>query len=153
MAIAKVFKNHVANCRVSHPDGTIISFNHGKCITTHKKDIEYLQSLVDAGDTYVYVDPDEAEVDTEELSVEGRIAKLKREAIEEYKATLANMPASLGDSAPVTGNTLGMGTSGTVLNSLESNSATTAPGSSAPAENASIGAGVKVSVPAAPVTK
>ena len=87
--IAKVFKNRVPNCKVFHPKGRQITFVGGKHITQIKLDIDYLQSLVDEGDPHVYIDQDEFEVDTDELTVEGRVAKIKREAIEEFLAAQA----------------------------------------------------------------
>jgi hypothetical protein len=83
---AKIFRNHVHNCRVFHPDGRQIQFLAGKHVTTLSKDIDYLQSLVDAGDQYVYIDAKEFEVDVEELTPEGRLNKIKKQAIEEYLA-------------------------------------------------------------------
>lgn len=89
MAIAKVFKNQIQNCKVIHPDGRIILFFKGKHITTIKKDIDYLEELAQESGSYVFIDPEESEIDTEDMTEEGRIAKLKREAIEEYKAQQA----------------------------------------------------------------
>lgn len=117
--IAKVFKNYVPNSKVVTPEGRIILFIGGKHITQIKKDIEYLTDLVEAGDKYVYIDPNEAEVDTEELTVEGRTAKIKREAIAEYLAQQAR--AAEHNSTSEQGE-LGAGTSSTLVNSLASNS-------------------------------
>lgn len=150
MALAKVFKNHVPNCKVFTPTGVQIVFHHGKCITQFKHEIEYLQSLVDAGDPYVYVDPEESEVDTDELTAEGRMAKLKREAVEEYLAKVTNTPPSIGDTPEGAGNKLGMGTSATLLNAIASNS--NAPKVAAPTAPAGevkvIETGIKVEAPA-----
>lgn len=88
MAIAKVFKNRVLNCNVSTPEGRIITFIEGHHITTNKKDIEFLEKEITEGNnSFLYVDPDNLEVDTDELSEEGRIAKIKRLAVEEYIKT------------------------------------------------------------------
>lgn len=126
MALAKVFKNRVPNCRISHPDGTIITFNNGKCITTLQRDIDYLNKVVADGDTYVYIDPEESEVDTEELTTEGMHAKLKREAVEEYIAMM-NAPKLSGSNEEGSRTGINMGTSATVLNSVGSNSNAPAP--------------------------
>lgn len=128
MAMAKVYKNRVPNCKVFHPKGRQITFIGGKHITQVKTDIDYLQSLVDEGDPHVYVDPEEHEVDTEELTPEGRMAKIKREAIEEFlaaQAAAANHNSSSDQSKDVKA-----GTSAQLM-----------------AEH-SAGAGVKVSAPA-----
>jgi len=120
--IAKVFKNYVPNCKVFTPEGRQITFVNGSHITQIEKDIEYLQSCVDAGDQYVYIDPNEVEVNTEELTVEGRMAKLKREAVEEYLATVA--AASAQNSISVQSD-LGAGTSKDLVTSIASNGAAT----------------------------
>lgn len=142
MAIAKVFKNRVLNCRVIHPDGRIIIFDNGSHITVLKKDIDYLQSLVDEGDAYVYIDHNEVEVDTEELSIEGRINKLKREAVEEFLAA----QAVKADSTSDTSTELKPGSSATLLNAIASNSGNTG----APVASST---GVQVTLPAAPAVK
>lgn len=85
MAIAKVFKNRVLNCHVSTPEGRLITFVEGHHITTIQKDIDFLEKEIEEGNNpFLYVDPNELEVDTDELSEEGRIRKIKRQAIEEY---------------------------------------------------------------------
>lgn len=131
MPIAKVFKNQIQNCKVVHPDGRIIVFFKGKHITTIQKDIDYLEEMAQEQGSYVYIDPEESEVDTEELTEEGRIAKLKREAIEEYKAQQA---LAATHSSTSTANDLTPGTSKTVMPVM--------------AESIS---GVKVTAPSAPV--
>lgn len=118
MPIAKVFHNHVKNCQVSHPDGRVTTFNNGKHITTIEKDIEYLQSLVDANDDFVFVDPECLEVDTEELTPAGIINKLKREAVEEFLA--AQAAASATESTSDQGR-FNPGTSATLVNAVGSN--------------------------------
>lgn len=123
--IAKVFKNHVTNCKVFTPEGRQITFVNGSHITQIKKDIDYLQSCVDAGDQYIYIDPNEVEVNIEELTVEGRTAKLKREAVEEY---LAAQAAASAHSSTSTQGGLGAGTSKDLVTSIASNGpATVAP--------------------------
>lgn len=111
MALAKVFKNRVPNCKVFTPAGRQITFHHGKHITQIQKDIEYLESLVAENDAYVFIDPNEYEIDTEDLTPEGMIKKLKREAVEEYLA--AQAAASAQNSTSKQGE-LGAGTSKTV---------------------------------------
>ena len=112
MAIAKIFKNRIPNARVFHPDGRMVTFVSGKCITTVEKDIKYLQSLVDEGDAYVYIDPKEAEIDTEEMTEEGRLAKLKREAIAEF---LEAQKAAASHNSSSTQGGLNAGTSATLM--------------------------------------
>jgi hypothetical protein len=133
MAMAKVFHNSVPNCKVIHPDGRQIIFANGKCITTLKVDIDYLESLVAAGDQFVSVDPDCLEIDTEELTEAGRIKKLQNEAVEAYKAQVAAASALNSSSAQATG-VLPM-TSAQVVNAIESN------GGGTPAESKSTDAG------------
>lgn len=97
MAMAKVFKNRVLNCHVSTPEGRLITFVEGHHITTIQKDIDFLEKEIAEGNNdFLYVDPNELEVDTEELSEEGRINKIKRQAIEEY---LRNQKASSNSHA------------------------------------------------------
>jgi hypothetical protein len=107
MAIAKVFKNRIQNARVFDETGRMIIFYNGKHITTIKRDIDFLQKMVDEGDAYVFVDPKEVEVDTEDLTDEGRIAKLKREAIAEF---LASQKAAATHSSTSTEGKLNVGT-------------------------------------------
>lgn len=124
MAMAKVFKNRVPNCKVFHPNGRQITFIGGKHITQIEKDIKYLESLVAEGDPHVYIDPEEHEVDTEELTPEGRMAKIKREAIQEFlaeQARAANMVSNSVDKDKP--QALNAGTSATLVNAMESTSA------------------------------
>ena len=122
MAIAKVFKNRIPNCRAATPTGRIIIFTNGQHITTYQPDIDYLEGLVAEGSNpYIYIDEDEKTVDTDELSVEGRIKKLKREAVEEYLATVATASAST-EGTKQTGE-LGAGTSANLINAIQSNGA------------------------------
>jgi predicted HicB family RNase H-like nuclease len=107
MAIAKVFKNRIHNARVFDETGRMIIFYNGKHITTIQRDIDFLQKMVDDNDAYVFVDPNEVEVDTEELTEEGRIAKLKREAIAEF---LAAQAAAAKHSSTSTEGKLNVGT-------------------------------------------
>lgn len=122
MAMAKVFCNHVPNCKVFTPNGRQIMFINGKHITQFQPDIDYLQSLVDAGDDYVHVNQAELEVDTEELTVEGRIKKLKREAVEEYLATVA---AASGVQPGTQQAALNPGSSADLIAAVQSNGAAT----------------------------
>jgi len=121
MAMAKVFHNSVPNCKVIHPNGRQIIFANGKCITSIKVDIDYLESLVASGDQFISVDPNELEIDTEDLTEAGRIKKLQREAVEAYKAQVALASAQVSKSTENQG-VLPM-TSAQVVNSLESNGA------------------------------
>ncbi len=86
MALAKVFKNQLPNCKVLHPDGRLVVFFNGKHISTNQKDIDYLTQLSEEPGSYVFIDPEEHEIDTEDLTPAGRIAKLQREAVENYIA-------------------------------------------------------------------
>jgi len=141
MAIAKVFHNSVPNCKVVHPNGRQIIFANGKHITTLKIDIDYLESLVAAGDQYVSVDPNELEVDTDELTPEGRIAKLQREAVEAYKAQVALASAQESKSDQNQG-VLPM-TSAQIVNSIESNGAVPAAETKAVETAAPVTVGIK----------
>lgn len=155
MSLAKVFKNRVPNCKVFTPAGRQITFHNGKHITQIEGDIKYLEEVVANGDAYVYIDPEEVEVDTEDLTPEGMVRKLKREAIEEYLA--AQAAASALDSKSVQGD-LGAGTSKTVspVGVASNGAATVAPVKTVPVVEAETPAvaetGIKVSIPA-PVTK
>lgn len=123
MPLAKVFKNRVPNCKVFTPAGRQITFHNGKHITQIKQDIEYLEALVAGGDDYVFIDQNEYEIDTEDLTAEGMIKKLKREAVEEYLA--AQAAASAQNSTSQQGG-LGAGTSKTVTpQAVESNGSAT----------------------------
>lgn len=133
--MAKVFKNTVPNCKVFTPEGRQITFVHGKHITQIKKDIEYLNSIVEAGDQYVYIDPEESEVDVEELTAEGRMAKLKREAVEEYLATVAAATAKNSTSDQNIG--VMPGTSSQMVNAVESNGPATVKAPETKVESAS----------------
>ena len=155
MSLAKVFKNRVPNCKVFTPAGRQITFHNGKHITQIKGDIKYLEEVVANGDAYVYIDPAEVEVDTEELTPAGMVRKLKREAVEEYLATQAAASALNSVSEQ---KALGAGTSKTVSPiGIESNgAATVAPGKTATVEAetpAVAKTGIKVSIPATSATK
>jgi len=130
MALAKVFKNRVANCKVFTPEGRQITFVNHKHITTIEKDIKYLTELVEEGDAYVYIDQNEVEVDTEDLSPEGQIRKLKREAVEEYLAQQAR--AAQHESTSVQGQ-LNPGTTKTISPVMMESSSTSEAASIAPA--------------------
>lgn len=141
MAMAKVFHNSVPNCKVFHPNGRQITFANGKCITSIKLDIDYLELMVAEGDAYISIDPNEFEVDTDDLTEEGRVKKLQAEAVEAYKAQVAL--ASKQESTSNQHQGVLPVTSSMLINSVESNSNAPAP---APVETPA--PGVKVSTPA-----
>ena len=61
--------------------------------------------------SYVYIDPKESEIDTEELTPEGKLEKIKREAIAEF---LAAQAAAAGHNSSSEQKQLLPGTSATV---------------------------------------
>lgn len=142
MAMAKIFRNTVPNCNVIHPDGRIVTFHGGKHITSIAKDADFLQQLADANEAGVFIDANEFEVDTEELTPEGMLKKIKREAVEEFLAQ--QKLAAQHNSSSAQGNVLGAATSANIVNSLESNGEATVK-SAEPAPAAT--AGVKVTLP------
>lgn len=119
MPIVKVFKNHIKNCKVVTPTGRHLAFFNGKHLTSVEKDIEYLTEMSKEEGSYVYIDPKEPEIDTEELTEEGRIAKAKREAVEEFKKQQALAANHNSNSSP---SPLNVATSKTVTPALASNS-------------------------------
>lgn len=143
MSLAHVFYNQVKNCRVIHPDGRVITFTEGKCITQSQRDIDYLNKLVADGDDYVYVDPKELTVDTEDLTVEGYKRKIAREAVEAYKKEQA---ALVGRESFSQQGELGMGTTATLVAIVESNGAASITQETAKASEAPAPTGAKVNI-------
>jgi len=85
MAILKIFKNRILNCAYHFKDGTQASFLNGKFATDVKARIEELMNEVETNHPHIYIDPNEAEVDSEALSP---MEVIRKEAYERAKADL-----------------------------------------------------------------
>lgn len=110
MPIAHVFKNQIKNCKVITPEGRILTFFAGKHITTIEKDIEFLTAMSKEPGSYVSIDPKEPTIDTEDLTEEGRINRIKREAVAEFLEQQKRAANMISNSKP---QELGAGTSAT----------------------------------------
>lgn len=95
---AFVFRNTERNTNLISPKGRLITFLSNKTIVSHPDDIAFLRACVDNNNECgVFIDPNEFEVDTDDLTPEGRVEKIRREAIAEY---IANQNKELGQQAP-----------------------------------------------------
>lgn len=85
---AFIFRNTERNTNIISPAGRLVSFINNKALVSHPDDIKYLQACVDNNNECgVFIDPAEFEVDTEDLTPEGRNEKIRREAIADYIAS------------------------------------------------------------------
>ena len=98
---AKVFRNNLASTRLITPAGRLIIFTNHKCIAVKQEDMDYLDACAaNDNECGVFIDPNEYEVDTEDLTEEGRKEKIRREAITDY---IASQQAALKPQGNVTG--------------------------------------------------
>jgi hypothetical protein len=94
MAIVTLFKNRYGPVNVSTPKGKVLKFAAGRYFTTDKTDMEYLKELAETGQSGVFIDKSEPEVDTENLDPMAAIkAKMRAEIEADIKAGRHNMAA------------------------------------------------------------
>lgn len=111
---AFIFRNTERNTNIISPAGRLVSFINNKTLVSHADDIKYLQACVDNNNECgVFIDPSEFEVDTEDLTPEGRNEKIRREAIAEYIASQNKELAAPAPSGLVTGTASSADTKGT----------------------------------------
>ena len=85
MAISYIFKNRVLNCSYFFKDGTQAAFLAGKFITAVESQVKELMAEVESNHPHIYVDKDEATIDSEALTP---MEIIKREAVAQAKAEL-----------------------------------------------------------------
>lgn len=82
---AKVYFHPEKSTRIISPAGRLTVFFNHKFVAIKQEDMDYLDACVaNNNECGVYINPDEYEVDTEEMTEEGRKEKIRREAVEEY---------------------------------------------------------------------
>lgn len=121
MAIVPLFKNKRANCAVVGKSGITYRFQgtpHGKCWVTKESEINELMEMARAGEAGIFIDPKEAELDTEAATpYEAMKKKIIAEYLQaqaqpknagEYDATLQAQARSVGgtDENVLTGSAL-----------------------------------------------
>lgn len=94
MAIVPLFKNRYGAVNVSTPKGEVLKFAAGRYFTTDKKHQEYLRGLAEMGESGVFIDKNEPEVDTENLDPMSAIkAKIRADIEADIKSGKINMAA------------------------------------------------------------
>ena len=84
MALKKVYKNRVLSSRFVFKDGHEAAFVLGKYFTDVEAEITELEHEIKVGHPFLYIDPDETEIDSENVDP---LSEVRRKAVEEYIAT------------------------------------------------------------------
>jgi hypothetical protein len=85
MAILKKFKAHIKSCSYFSSKGMQVAFINGEFITGNEDLITELEAEVKNGHPHIYVDANDAEVDTEALSP---LEVIRQQAYEQAKEDL-----------------------------------------------------------------
>ena len=100
MSIAKVFKATLPSINYIFRNGKPAIFVHGKFATAIESEIAELNEEIAAGHPHIFVDPNEAEIDSNALSpIEALTAQIRAQLVAEMAA--ATDPANdMGTSVP-----------------------------------------------------
>ena len=94
MAILHVFKSRIPSCKFLFKNGKEANFIGGKFMTDNESEIAELQAEVDLRHPHIYVDPEEAKVDSERVDP---LEQIRMKAVAEYLAKQAAAVATTND--------------------------------------------------------
>ena len=94
MSVKKIYKNRIMSSRYLFADGHEAAFVAGKYYTDITGEIEELNAEILKGHPHLYVDPADAEIDTDNLDP---FAEIKRQAVEQYIADQAAASSQAND--------------------------------------------------------